>query len=81
MPKESAWFGSYATSEGDSGTAMGTKSVVPMRLQPTYLADTFGLRTLDEAGGVSLEICTGEHMQITQDCWEPLVRRYVGGKI
>lgn len=52
-----------------------------MQLQPTYLADTFGLRTLDEKGGVTFEVCQGEHMQIAQDCWEPLVREYVGGKL
>ncbi|PAV18878.1 palmitoyl- thioesterase [Pyrrhoderma noxium] len=59
VPKESSWFGSYAASEGDAND----KNIIPMKLQPTYLADTFGLRTLDERGGVSLEICQGEHMQ------------------
>ena len=77
VPKESSWFGSYAASEGDAND----KNIIPMKLQPTYLADTFGLRTLDGRGGVSLEICQGEHMQVTTDCWEPLVRKFVGGKL
>ena len=77
VPKESSWFGSYAASEGDAND----KNIIPMKLQPTYLADTFGLRTLDERGSVSLEICQGEHMQVTTDCWKPLVRKFVGGKL
>ncbi|KAH8119193.1 palmitoyl-protein thioesterase [Phellopilus nigrolimitatus] len=84
VPKESAWFGSYAPPEEDESdmiSAIRAKTILPMRLQPTYLADTFGLRKLDERGAVVLEICEGEHMQIAQECWEPLVRRYVGGKL
>ena len=82
VPKESAWFGSYSPPEGlIPGSNTGEKTIVPMMLQPTYLADTFGLRSLDENGGVSLEICEGEHMQLSQDCWEPLVRKYVGGSL
>lgn len=80
VPKESAWFGSYAPPQG-LGRFADEKTIVPMMLQPTYLADTFGLRSLDERGGVSLEICAGEHMQISQDCWEPLIRQYVGGSL
>ncbi|EJD03145.1 palmitoyl-protein thioesterase [Fomitiporia mediterranea MF3/22] len=82
VPKESAWFGSYAppTSLWDESD-MRDRTIIPMHLQPTYLADTFGLHTLDERGRVSLEICQGEHMQITDDCWEPLVRRHVGGAL
>ncbi|KAI5123852.1 hypothetical protein M0805_005670 [Coniferiporia weirii] len=80
VPKESAWFGSFAPPEDELEEATRSKEIVPMRLQPTYLTDTFGLRTLDKAGGVLLETCIGEHMQITEDCWEPLVRRFVGGK-
>jgi len=77
VPKESSWFGSYEPS--DSG--MRSKTIIPMRLQPVYLEDTFGLRTLDKRGSVILETCEGEHMQITRECWEPLVKRFVGGKL
>ncbi|KAL5485072.1 hypothetical protein ACEPAI_7714 [Sanghuangporus weigelae] len=82
VPKESAWFGSYAPLEDDESTDfVKERSLIPMQLQPTYLADTFGLRTLDERGGVTFEVCQGEHMQIAQDCWEPLVRKYAGGSL
>jgi palmitoyl-protein thioesterase len=54
------------------------KTIIPMRLQPLYLEDWFGLRTLDERGGVHLETCEGEHMEVRRECWEPLVRKYVG---
>ncbi|EIN11741.1 alpha/beta-hydrolase [Punctularia strigosozonata HHB-11173 SS5] len=53
-------------------------TIVPMRLQPLYVQDWIGLRTLDERGSVHLETCEGEHMEVTQECWEPLVKKYVG---
>ncbi|KAI0633680.1 alpha/beta-hydrolase [Trametes polyzona] len=81
VPKESSWFGSYAPPSNETGAvgaAVGEeKTIVPMRLQPLYRHDWIGLRTLDERGGVVLETCEGEHMQI-HDCWRPLVQRYVG---
>ena len=52
-----------------------------MRLQPIYLDDRIGLKTLDERGDVILESCEGEHMQLSQDCWEPIVKKFVGGPV
>ncbi|KAI0674767.1 alpha/beta-hydrolase [Trametes maxima] len=78
VPKESSWFGSYAPPNASAGAPWGgEKTVVPMRLQPLYRNDWIGLRTLDERGNVVLETCEGEHMQLG-DCWQPLVKRYVG---
>ncbi|EJF58190.1 alpha/beta-hydrolase [Dichomitus squalens] len=74
VPKESAWFGSYASSNGTGDE----KTIVPMRLQPLYTEDWIGLRTLDETGRVTLETCEGEHMQLKEECWKPLVERYTG---
>ena len=77
IPKESAWFGSYEPSnDSNSGTTL-----VPMHLQPLYTEDRIGLRSLDERDAVILEICEGEHMQLAKGCWEPLVRRFVGGTV
>jgi len=84
VPKESSWFGSYAPPEDDAVGVDSTapaKTIIPMRLQPIYLSDTIGLRTLDERGSVILETCEGEHMHLRQDCWQPLVRRFLGGKL
>lgn len=78
VPKESSWFGAYAVPE-DGADAL-EKTVVPMRLQPLYREDWIGLRTLDERGAVVLETCDGEHMVLTDECWQPLVRRFVGGE-
>jgi palmitoyl-protein thioesterase len=75
IPKETAWFGSYAPSNKSNQEA----SLIPMRLQSLYTEDRIGLKTLDERGGVTLETCEGEHMQLAKDCWEPLVRKFVGG--
>ncbi|KAI1791250.1 alpha/beta-hydrolase [Ganoderma leucocontextum] len=79
VPKESSWFGSYAppnsTRDGDE------KTMVPMRLQPLYKRDWIGLRALDQAGRVLLETCEGEHMQIAEECWRPLVERFTGGPV
>lgn len=83
VPKESSWFGAYEPKDEFDNTVMNgePRAIIPMRLQPTYLEDTFGLRTLDERGAVILEVCEGEHMRISRDCWEPLVKRFVGGKL
>ena len=76
VPKESSWFGSYAPSDE---TFPGDKTVIPMRMQELYLHDTIGLKRLDETGGVVFWTCDGVHMQLTDDCWRPLVEEFVGG--
>ncbi|OSD01302.1 alpha/beta-hydrolase [Trametes coccinea BRFM310] len=81
VPKESAWFGSYAPPAEEDGVWPQEKTVVPMRLQPLYKEDWIGLRELDKSGRVVLETCEGEHMQLTDECWRPLVKRYVGGTL
>lgn len=84
VPKESAWFGSETRDEFDGNEQrvfrVEPNRIIPMRLQPLYKEDWIGLRTLDERGGVVFEACIGEHMQI-KECWERLVRQYVGGKL
>ncbi|TFY63416.1 hypothetical protein EVG20_g6322 [Dentipellis fragilis] len=72
LPKESAWFGSYAQESPDGDE----KTVIPMRLQPLYVEDWIGLRTLDEKGGVVLTTCDTEHMQLPKECWEPIVKQF-----
>ena len=81
VPKESAWFGSYALPTEDSGKMRGDKTIIPMRLQPLYVDDLIGLRSLDERDRVFLETCEGEHMELSHDCWEPLVKRFTGGRL
>lgn len=90
MPKESSWFGSYPPEDDDDDDALRTffdlehegggekKPIVPMRKQPLYVEDWIGLRTLDESGRVALVSCEGEHMELSTECWQPLVKRYVG---
>lgn len=51
-----------------------------MRLQPLYLNDTIGLKSLDERGDLVLETCEGDHMRLS-DCWKPLVEKYIGGLV
>ena len=82
VPKESAWFGSYSAPNGShGGGGSDEKVMVPMRLQPLYAQDWIGLRRLDEAGRVLLETCEGEHMQLAEECWRPLVERFTGGPL
>jgi palmitoyl-protein thioesterase len=84
VPKESAWFGAEAHEEdakmleAQRPLFKSGHSVLPMRLQPIYLEDWIGLRELDERGRIVFETCKGEHMQMG-DCWEELVRQFVGG--
>ncbi|EIM81182.1 alpha/beta-hydrolase [Stereum hirsutum FP-91666 SS1] len=117
VPKESAWFGSYAPlDEEDSSTSTASsrgrvanwekveeaisrelnvdededermkvmvedRTIIPMRAQPLYTEDWIGLRELDERGAVDLLSCDGEHMQLAKECWEPIVKKYVGSAI
>ncbi|KAF9467286.1 palmitoyl-protein thioesterase [Collybia nuda] len=84
VPKESAWFGSETEDSFVSGeqSILGedniSRAIIHMRLQPLYQEDWIGLRTLDERGGVIFDVCVGEHMQLG-DCWQGLVREYIGG--
>lgn len=79
VPKESSWFGSYAPADDDA--VAPAKTIIPMRLQPLYTENRIGLRTLDERGDLVLATCEGAHMQLSDDCWKPLARVYVGGAI
>jgi hypothetical protein len=56
-------------------------TIVPMRLQPLYVHDWIGLRTLDERGAVHLESCDEPHMHLPDECWVWLVEKYVGGSV
>lgn len=86
VPKESAWFGAEeleqdAMKSGVQRPLFSLNSglrILPMRLQPIYLENWIGLRELDERGGIVFETCKGKHMQMG-DCWEDLVREFVGG--
>jgi palmitoyl-protein thioesterase len=78
IPKESAWFGSYAPSDSEEGMEDEEETIVPMREQPLYTEDWIGLRALDKRGRVVFASCDSEHMQISADCWKPLVKKYVG---
>ena len=53
---------------------------MPMREQPLYIEDWFGLRTLDESGRVVFVSCDTEHMRLSLECWEPLIKKYVGSR-
>ena len=77
VPKESAWFGSYAPED----ETPGEKTIIPMRMQELYVHDTIGLKRLDRKGGVVFKACDGAHMQLTDDCWRPLVEEFVGGVV
>ena len=76
LPKESSWFGSYAPSDGS-----GEKGIIPMWKQELYLNDTIGLKRLVGTGGIVFKKCEGVHMQITDECWRPLVEEFVGGLV
>ena len=82
VPKESGWFGSESIQGSvefrPEQQSFSEKTTIPMHLQPLYIHDWIGLRTLDERGGVIFEQCEGAHMRIS-NCWEGLVRRFVGG--
>lgn len=80
VPKESSWFGSYAPADEDADGA-APKTIIPMRLQPLYTQNRIGIKTLDERGDLVLVTCEGAHMHISDECWKPLVQKYVGGSL
>ncbi|EGN99970.1 hypothetical protein SERLA73DRAFT_180317 [Serpula lacrymans var. lacrymans S7.3] len=55
------------------------RTMIPMQMQPLYIEDWIGLRTLDERGGLTFATCPGQHMQLT-GCWEDLVGKWIGGE-
>ncbi|KAF8520395.1 alpha/beta-hydrolase [Hysterangium stoloniferum] len=79
VPKESAWFGSYAPPAEGELTGTDEPTLITMRKQPLYVEDWIGLKTLDEAGKVKFASCEGGHMQLTQACWGLIVNNYLGG--
>lgn len=76
IPKESSWFGSYSIPTDDD--ANEEPSIISMKRQLLYKEDWIGLRKLDEAGKVFLVVCEGTHMQLDDECWRPIVKRWVG---
>jgi len=79
VPKESSWFGSYAPpQEHDRKKPWWREDILPMREQPLYQEDWIGLRELDETARVALVTCQGQHMQISRECYLPIIEKYVG---
>ncbi|GAA6059856.1 hypothetical protein JCM10212_007061 [Sporobolomyces blumeae] len=53
------------------------KTPLDPSLIPLYARDYNGLRTLDERGKVERLVCNGVHMEISDQCWDTVVR-YLG---
>jgi len=77
VPKESSWFGSWSITDPEEDDE---PEMLTMKQQPLYKEDWIGLKSLDEAGKVFLESCPGEHMQLPTECWEWIIRKWVGQK-
>ena len=54
--------------------------MLTMKQQPLYMEDWIGLKPLDEAAKVFFESFPGEHMQLPTECWEWIVKKWVGRK-
>ncbi|KAK1922121.1 putative palmitoyl-protein thioesterase [Papiliotrema laurentii] len=70
-PAQSAHFWTYSTAN---------KTVlVPLEEQRLYTEDWIGLRQLQDKGGLILEHCPGEHMDLGEgDCGMRIVKEWVG---
>ena len=75
VPKESSWFGSWNITNPDEDDE---PDMLTMKQQPLYKEDWIGLKSLDEAGKIFLESCPGEHMQLPIECWEWIIKKWVG---
>ncbi|OXB40018.1 palmitoyl-protein thioesterase [Cryptococcus neoformans] len=71
-PAQSSHFASYAPNN--------KSEIIPLHEQPLYKEDWIGLKDLDEKGGLRLEHCPGEHMDLGEKrgCGESMVRKWVG---
>lgn len=84
VPPHSAHFAvpdpnSTACDDGTGGRVPGCwDEPLDWDLMPLYRHDFVGLKTLDRDGKVTLDICEGAHMQITDECWERIVSTYLG---
>ncbi|KAK6910380.1 hypothetical protein I203_104412 [Kwoniella mangroviensis CBS 8507] len=73
-PAQSSHFATYSP--------LNKTVIIPMTDQPMYIGDWIGLKSLDEKGGLTLEHCPGEHMDLGGEggCGERMVRGWVGWK-
>ncbi|KAH8066834.1 palmitoyl-(protein) hydrolase [Aureococcus anophagefferens] len=58
-PNEGEHWGAFADGS--------LKKVLPMRETPWYVEDLFGLKTVDERGGIFFNATAGDHMQFTKE--------------
>ena len=68
-PRESGHFEFYSPGQD--------KEIVPLKESPMYQEDWIGLKTLDEAGKLTLLSIPGDHMQVSLD-WlvNEIIRKY-----
>jgi len=57
-PNEGEWWGGFSDD---------FKTVVPMKEMPYYTEDTFGLKTVDEAGKIFFNSTAGDHLQFSKE--------------
>lgn len=68
FPKESEWFGVFQDG--------GYEKLLTMHENPLYISNSFGLKSLDEAGKVHFETTAGDHLQFTSEELFGIVRKY-----
>jgi len=59
FPNEAEWWGEFA--------AGSLKTVLKMENTPNYIKDSFGLKTVHEAGKMVFNTTAGNHLQFTED--------------
>lgn len=71
-PAQSSHFATYAPNN--------KTEIIPLHEQPLYKEDWIGLKGLEQKGGLRLEHCPGEHMDLggEKGCGEIMVSKWVG---
>ncbi|ADV20138.1 palmitoyl-protein thioesterase [Cryptococcus gattii E566] len=71
-PAQSSHFATYAPNN--------KTEIIPLHKQPLYKEDWIGLKGLEQKGGLRLEHCPGEHMDLggEKGCGEIMVSKWVG---
>lgn len=68
FPNDSEWFGFYK--DGSE------KEILQMNETSWYINDTFGLKTLDQAGKIDFYTTPGNHLDFTDDFILGLADKY-----
>lgn len=77
IPKESSWFGTYASLDELVDPVAQEPAIIPLRQQPLYTEDWIGLKKLDLEDRIKFIACEGGHLHYSKYL-AAVIKEYVG---